>query len=163
MRAWVVGGAVIEGPDGVVLVRNRRRGGRHDWSPPGGVIEVETGESLIDGLAREVLEETGLVVTEWEGPIYEIAAEAPGLGWTLSVVAYRAVRFEGELAVDDPDGIVIDARYVAAHECPMHLADNFPWVSEPLLDWLARPWEGRRSYAYRVVGHDITALDVTRM
>src|SRR3982750_2468999 len=112
MRAWVVGAAVIEGPEGLLLVRNRRRGGHHDWTPPGGVIEVDDGEALIDGLAREVREETGLTVTDWEGPIYEIACEAPGLGWSLRVECYRALKFEGELAVDDPDGIVVDARYV---------------------------------------------------
>jgi 8-oxo-dGTP diphosphatase len=163
MRAWVVGGAVIESPEGVLLVRNRRRGGRHDWTPPGGVIEVDEGEALIDGLAREVREETGLIVTEWDGPIYEIAAEAPELGWTLRVECFRAVRFSGELAVDDPDGIVVDARYVAPHDCVGHLAGNHPWVVEPLLEWLAGPWQGRRSFSYHVTGDDPAGLVVTRL
>ena len=35
MRDWLVAGAVIEGPDGVLLVQNRRRNGSTDWSPPG--------------------------------------------------------------------------------------------------------------------------------
>ena len=35
---------------------------------------------MLDGLAREVAEETGLVVTGWDGPLYEIEAEAPGPG-----------------------------------------------------------------------------------
>ena len=75
MREWVVGGAVIEGPMGVLLVRNRRRDGSFDWSPPGGVIDP--GESVIDGLTREVLEETGLQVTVWSEIVYEISASAP--------------------------------------------------------------------------------------
>lgn len=162
MHSWVVGGAVIEGPDGVLLVQNRRRGGRTDWSPPGGVIEVEDGEALIDGLAREVLEETGLVVTRWEGPIYEIATEAPGLGWTLRVEAYRAVEFAGELLIEDPDGIVVDARYVAVHECVGHLEGNHPWVVEPLLEWLDERWAECRSYGYHVAGDDLRDLVITR-
>jgi 8-oxo-dGTP diphosphatase len=163
MHSWVVGGAVIEGPDGLLLVQNRRRGGRFDWSPPGGVIEVEDGEALIDGLAREVLEETGLVVTRWEGPIYEIATEAPGLGWTLRVEAYRAVEFAGELVLEDPDGIVVDARYVATHECGEHLEGNHPWVVEPLLEWLEERWVECRAYGYHVAGDDMRDLVITRV
>ena len=37
-----------------------RRNGSSDWTPPGGVIEVADGESVLDGLTREVAEETGL-------------------------------------------------------------------------------------------------------
>ena len=160
MHEWTVGGAVIEGPEGVLLVKNLRRNGRHDWSPPGGVIDE--GETLIEGLRREVAEETGLVVTEWEGPIYEIAASAPGLGWTLRVEAYRAVSFSGELALADPDGIVVDAAYVAIDDCHVHLTGNHPWVVEPLCEWLAERWPGCRSYGYLVEGSELADLVVTR-
>jgi 8-oxo-dGTP diphosphatase len=163
MRAWVVGAAVIEGPEGLLLVQNRRRGGRHDWTTPGGVIEVDDGEELIDGLAREVLEETGITVTEWEGPIYRIAAEAPGMGWTLAVECYRATAFAGDLVIDDPDGIVVDACYVAPDACGRHLASAHPWVSEPLLAWLGGPWSGSRSFEYHIAGDDIANLVVTRL
>ena len=160
MHEWTVAGAVIEGPDGVLLVKNRRRNGRHDWSPPGGVIDE--GETLLEGLGREVAEETGLVVTEWEGPIYEIDASAPGLGWTLRVEAYRAVRFSGEIVLEDPDGIVVDATYVDAAECVGHLTGNHPWVVEPLVEWLAERWPGSRTYGYLVEGSELADLVVTR-
>ena len=62
MRAGVVAGGLVEGPDGLLLVQNRRRDGSIDWSPPGGVIEVAEGESVLDGLTREVHEETGITV-----------------------------------------------------------------------------------------------------
>ena len=32
MHEWTVAGGLIEGPQGVLLVRNRRRNGRFDWS-----------------------------------------------------------------------------------------------------------------------------------
>jgi ADP-ribose pyrophosphatase YjhB (NUDIX family) len=163
VRSWVVGAAVIEGPEGLLLVRNRRRGGRYDWTPPGGVIEVAEGEDLLDGLVREVREETGLTVTEWDGPIYRITAEAPGLGWTLQVECFRAVCFTGELSIDDPDGIVVDARYVTVPECGGHLEGNHLWVTEPLLAWLGEPWAGSRSFAYHVAGDDVATAVVTRL
>jgi 8-oxo-dGTP diphosphatase len=160
MRDWVVGGALLHGPDGVLLVRNRRRNGSHDWSPPGGVIDA--GESLLDGLTREVLEETGLTVTGWRGPIYEIQVEAPGLGWRLRVEAHLAEAFHGELRLDDPDGIVVDARFVTVAECASHLEGCHPWVGEPLAEWLAEPWEGVRPFGYHVEGTSLADLVVIR-
>jgi 8-oxo-dGTP pyrophosphatase MutT (NUDIX family) len=160
VRDWLVGGALIESADGLLLVRNRRRDGSHDWSTPGGVIEE--GEKLLDGLAREVEEETGLVVTEWAGPVYEVRILAPQMGWRLRVEAHRAVTFSGELAVADPDGIVVDARFVASHQHEEHLRACTPWVREPLLEWLAERWELQRGFDYDVVGQDRATMRVTR-
>src|SRR5581483_5149575 len=101
VRSWVVASGIIEGPDGLLLVQNRRRNGSLDWSTPGGVIEVADGESILDGLSREVEEETGIRVGEWEGPVYGVEVEARGLGWTLRAEVHRAVRYEGEVRVDD--------------------------------------------------------------
>lgn len=163
MRDWVVAGGLVEGPDGLLLVCNRRRDGSLDWTPPGGVIELGDGESVVDGLTREVLEETGLLVTEWAGPVYEVTAEAEGLGWRLRVEVHVAVAYEGELAPDDPDGIVVDARFVPVPDCAGRLAGCHRWVSEPLGDWLAERWAGARAYAYRVDGGAGGAVSVVRL
>ena len=80
MRAWVVAAGLIQGPEGFVLVQNRRRDGSLDWSPPGGVIEVHEGESITAGLTREVEEETGLVVSAWDGPVFDVEVVAEELG-----------------------------------------------------------------------------------
>ncbi|MEV0395881.1 NUDIX hydrolase [Polymorphospora rubra] len=50
--------AIVVDDSGRVLVTQRRDNGR--WEPPGGVLEVD--ESIIDGLKREVREETGLEI-----------------------------------------------------------------------------------------------------
>src|SRR5262245_16295289 len=115
VREWFVAGGIVETDAGVLLVRNVRRNGSSDWTPPGGVIEVHEGETVIDGLTREVQEETGLFVSEWSGPAYRIRAHAPDLGWSMRVEVYRAMSHEGELRVgEDPDGIVVEAAFVAA-------------------------------------------------
>jgi 8-oxo-dGTP diphosphatase len=66
----VVGvGAVILGDDGrVVLVKRRHEPLAGQWSLPGGMLEL--GETLEGGIARELLEETGLVVDV--GPVVEV-------------------------------------------------------------------------------------------
>jgi 8-oxo-dGTP diphosphatase len=160
MRQWLVGGGLILGEAGLLLVRNRRRDGDHDWSPPGGVIDE--GETLLAGLTREVAEETGVVVSRWRGPVYEVEVEAPGLGWHLRVEAHVALEFAGEVRVEDPDGIVVDAEYVDPAACPGHLAGCRPWVSEPLGAWLTERWEARRRFRYLLDGDDPRRAVVTR-
>jgi 8-oxo-dGTP diphosphatase len=159
VKRWLVAGAVIEGPDGVLLVANRRRNGEVDWSTPGGVID--DGEEVLGGLAREVREETGLVVSGWDGLLYGIEVIAPDLGWHLRVEVHRAASVEGELAIDDPDGIVFDAGYVAVGECDERLARSHPWVREPLSAWLGQRWTLARDFRYHVAGHDLGSLTVS--
>jgi 8-oxo-dGTP diphosphatase len=160
VRQWLVGGAVIEGPDGVLLVQNRRRDGRVDWSPPGGVIDE--GETMLSGLTREVAEETGLVVDGWTGPVYEIEAEAPDLGWVLRVEAHLARTWTGDLAIADPDGIVVDACFTPTGGCGDLLAAAPRWVAEPLTDWLTEHWSDCRTYRYLVTGADRGSIRVER-
>jgi 8-oxo-dGTP diphosphatase len=162
VRDWVVGGALIVNDEGLLLVQNRRRNGASDWTPPGGVIDE--GELLLAGLTREVEEETGLRVTEWAGPVYEVRCEAPDLGWRLRVEAHLALAYEGELHVDDPDGIVVDARFVEVTACSSHLDGGHPWVCEPLVEWLAERWPAAeaRPFGFLVAGADPTSLTVTR-
>jgi 8-oxo-dGTP diphosphatase len=160
VHAWVVAGAVIEGPEGLLLVRNRRRDGSHDWSTPGGVID--DGETVLGGLAREVLEETGLTVTGWGDRVYEVAVEAPGLGWTLYAETFVATAWTGELVVDDPDGIVVDARFMRPDDCGRSLASAHPWLAEPLGEWLECREPRSSRYRYHVDGTDRRDLTIVR-
>jgi 8-oxo-dGTP diphosphatase len=118
-------------------------------------------------------EETGLVVDEWAGPVYQVEALAERLGWLLRVEVHRALSYTGELAVNDPDGIVVDARFVAWDAAELHLEGCRPWVAEPLVAWLAErlpareagpgPGRGDRSYRYRLEGDDARRLEVVRL
>jgi 8-oxo-dGTP diphosphatase len=169
MRDWVVGGAVIEadmlapagGGAGVLLVENLRHNGTSDWTTPGGVIDE--GEQLLHGLTREVREETGLQVVSWSGLLYEIVAEAPGLGWRLRVEVHRALQVAGELRIgDDPDGIVVAADWVATADCARLLDGAHPWVREPLLEWVTERFDAPRTFRYQILGDRAADLSVTR-
>jgi 8-oxo-dGTP diphosphatase len=52
-----VAAVVVDDHDRALLIRRRDNG---HWEPPGGILEL--GEEIIDGLRREVAEETGLQV-----------------------------------------------------------------------------------------------------
>jgi len=161
VRQWLVGSALIENEDGLLLVANRRRDGRVDWTPPGGVIDE--GEEVLAGLTREVEEETGLRVTEWEGPVYLVDAEAVDAGWHMKVEVFRAVTFEGDLYVDDPDGIVEDARFVPVDECEATLMATWQLITEPVGAWLTERWTDVREYRYRVHGATRAEMTVMRL
>jgi len=165
-RAWQVAGALLEALDGsdhFLLVRNERRGGRSDWSTPGGVIDA-TDADVVAGLTREVEEETGLRVTAWEGPLYEVVAVAPDLGWVMRAHVFRALAYEGELRIDDPDGIVVEAAFLPPDRGLALLAEGARWVHEPLAEWVAHRWgpDAPRRFAYEVRGTVIGALEVAR-
>jgi len=164
VHEWTVAGGLLETPAGVLLVRNVRRGGAEDWSTPGGVIDAEDAD-LLAGLTREVEEETGLRVREWSGPLYEVRAHAPDMGWRMRCEVHLAVAFEGDVRVDDPDGIVVEAVFVPAAECEERLASCAPWVREPLAAWLRDRWAPGTGvgFAYDVFGTTRDEMRVVRM
>lgn len=162
LRHWAVAGGVVIDADGrVLLVNNRRRNGSTDWSPPGGV--VDPGESAIVALGREVSEETGLVAEGWGEPIYRVEVTAPGFGFFLQVVAHRAVSYSGDIAIDDPDQIVVDARFVEVEEAIEMMADAPQWVREPMAAHLLDDVADGRTFAYRLDGTSAEDRQVTRL
>ena len=130
----MVGGALIRHGDGLVLVCNRRKDRSLEWTPPGGVIDH--GETLLQGLEREVREETGLIVQSWRGRCYTVTVDAPDMGWRLGVEAWEADVVSGEVVLADPDGIVEEVRHASLAEAPGLIEASPPWVRTPVGDWL---------------------------
>ena len=147
LRRWVVGGALIRSGDGLLLVANRRRDRSVEWTPPGGVIDP--GETLLQGLAREVQEETGLVVNTWDRRCYCVTVDAPDMGWQLKVEAWEASAVTGNILIADPDGIVEEARH-ATHAVALGLLQaSPPWVHTPVAAWLADTVEEHYRFVLR--------------
>ena len=106
-------GAVIVQDGSVVLIRRRYEPLAGQWSLPGGMLEL--GETLEAGTAREMLEETGLVVEV--GPVIEVFDrivfdETQRVRYHFVLVDYLCWPLSGELLA----GSDVDAAVFAAPE-----------------------------------------------
>lgn len=117
-----VGGVVIEGGR-TLLIRRGSEPLRGQWSIPGGTLEL--GESLQAGVARELLEETGLQVRVLDLiEVFDRIFTEPGDGGGGSpqkprfhyvIVDYLCERISGEAR---PGGDVTDVAYATEEELP---------------------------------------------
>jgi 8-oxo-dGTP diphosphatase len=124
---------VIRRSNEILLVRQQ---GPRDlgatWALPGGVVEPH--ELPTDALAREVREETGLVVVDPMRLMYvRWGADPTGRSRGITLV-FDISQWHGEIQPADPDGLVNDARFFVVPEAIEKL-QQLPWemMREPIL------------------------------
>ena len=119
----------------VVLVREEYpTWGGEFWNVPSG--GVEEGETPVEGAARELAEETGLVIAWKDLTLVSTVTTTYAGGET------RAWNFVGEvttseLRVDDPDGIIREARWFSREDAA-DLVEVLPYrpLAEPAVAYL---------------------------
>lgn len=97
---------------GLVLVKRKFEPFVGDWCLPGGFIEAT--EHPEESAAREVLEETGLIVRVDK----LVGASAPGRGINVIILFYSATALGGDLIAGD------DASDVGAFRTTLDLPEN---------------------------------------
>ena len=152
IRSFRVGGGLVVIDNQLLLAANRRRQGTLEWTPPGGVIDE--GESVTEGISREVLEETGLHVPEWDRHQYTVKVTAPDMGWEMTVDSWFATAAHGTIALNDPDRIVEQAVFVELAQVEALLVDSPPWVRIPVLAWIGGGMQPMAAYSFHVRGAD---------
>lgn len=126
-----VAGVIVDDQGRVLVIRRRDNG---KWEPPGGVLEMD--EGIIDGLRREIREETGLEVNVERltgvyknmeraivALVFRCSVSGGGLTANEEVEAFRWLRrmeIDGELdeayAVRLCDGLSEDSPMVRLHD-----------------------------------------------
>jgi len=106
-------GALIIRDDKVLLVKRANEPNKGKWSIPGGVVKL--GESLIDALKREVIEETGLEVDVLDVACVseEIVRDDEGVKFHYVIIDFFADVVGGELKVGSD---VEEAKWVGFDE-----------------------------------------------
>ena len=74
-----VGAVILDGDGRVLLIKRATEPMKGYWSLPGGLLEL--GETLIEGVKREIREETGLPVSVADDPLASVVL---GTGKMLS-------------------------------------------------------------------------------
>ena len=131
-----VAAAIIRRGNEVALVYQGRGDEELFWALPGGVVEDD--ELIPEGLRREVLEETGLTIylptplayirqidNRRDSPL--AAHPNAGAGTLVTVWLFDVDSFDGEIAADDPDGVVHEASFVEVREAAQRLRRT-PWL-----------------------------------
>jgi 8-oxo-dGTP diphosphatase len=128
-----VGGVVIR-ESCVLLIRRGTEPLKGEWSIPGGMLEL--GESLTDGVRREVLEETGLRVRPLEvvAVLDRVQKNGKRVRYHYVIIDYVCCPAGGRLK---PGSDVLDAQWVERKELPRYkitpkasevIAGAFEWT-----------------------------------
>ena len=105
-----IAAAIVRFGDELLMVRQAGPGEEPFWSVPAG--RLEPGEFAIEAVVGEVKEETGITVLDSGPVVFTAQVDERREGWFATVWTFDVAAWEGELAVDDPDGLVLDAAWV---------------------------------------------------
>jgi len=80
----------------------------------------------------------------------------------LQVEVFEAIEWTGSLVVDDPDGIVEDAKFFSEKAGGARLENSPVWVREPVLAYLKEGIPSEKKFSYMVASDKDGNLTVER-
>jgi 8-oxo-dGTP diphosphatase len=123
------------------------------WVLPGGL--VAPGETLLDGLRREVREETGLHVTSVQQFVYCTQIVDPAHNRQTIAYLFLIDGWQGEFGAADPDGEILQVAWVPFAETVSRLeVGGWRGMREPLLSYLTGEAPVGSVWLYRLSGDE---------
>jgi 8-oxo-dGTP diphosphatase len=126
---------ILDGDGRVLLARRAIEPDAGLWDVPGGFLEE--GEDPVDGLRRELREETGLEIEvgDFVGLFTDTYGDGPDASHVLNLV------WETRLAAGEPvpGDDVAELRWFPKDALPSDVELAFRWLSAGLRDWTAKP------------------------
>ncbi len=144
LREWVVAGALVEAPEGLLVVRNVRRNGHTDWSTPGRSDRRRpTPPSSRDSRVRW-RRRRGCASPSGKDRSTRSARWRRTSAGRCGRRSTARSRTRASSTIADPDGIVVEAAFLPHPRCIELLVAGARWVHEPLTEWLGRALGSRR-------------------
>jgi len=151
VKSYQIVAAIIRRGDEILLVEQQ---GKDDpassWALPGGF--VEEGELLLDALAREVCEETGISARAPSRLAYlaqHMRLDSSGI---VTVFVFEVTDWEGTIRVDDPDGLILRACFLSIADAIRKFEETLSYrvMREPIAAYLRGDAQPGTMWFYRL-------------
>lgn len=144
--------AIIRRDGHILMIHQGDKHQRH-WFIPGG--KMDNGELLDEAIRREVKEETGLTALSVDRLAYTAQTDLPSRQRHVIAFVVEINAFTGQLAPNDPDGLIHDIDWVPESEVVERL-ETVPWhfMRGPLQGYLRGEVKPGTLLQFRRAGHD---------
>ncbi len=133
MKTTTISAGIARNSKNEILLVEQKARDCSNWLLPGG--SVDDNEDIEEGLRREFMEETGLVLTSIKALSYTSQVFDPVRSKIFNINVFEVVLKDGKIEPSDPDNEIIQAKYLPKDEAIKLLNNNkYSYAKHPAID-----------------------------